>query len=98
MTRAARHHRQQPAPVPRREIHPDTSALRDLGLKSVTLYAERDPRAAAVALARGASRQTRGAKAGIVAALVSEWEEREPGITAECAAYLSSLRASRPAA
>jgi len=96
MNRAARH-RRDPVPVAR-FVHRDTTDLRDIGLRSVTLYSERDPRAAAIALARGASRQTRGAKVSIVAALVEELAEREPGLFDDCLAYLAKLRSARPAA
>ena len=62
MTRSARyvHPPGDPAPAAT-PAHPDTVDLREITERAVRLYSERDPRAAAIALARGASRQTRGA-------------------------------------
>ena len=98
MSRAARyvHPPRDPAPAAT-PAHPDTADLREITERAVRLYSERDPRAACVALARGASRQTRGAKLAIVGQLVETLAEREPGLFDDCLTYLARLRSQMPA-
>ena len=97
MTRLARHHHRDPAPAAT-PAHPDTADLREITERAVRLYSERDPRAACLALARGASRQTRGGKASIIIALLEALAEREPALFDDMRAYLARLRSQVPAA